>query len=194
MFLERLDCVAGESTHAPEQVRPPRRRPEHVRRIRELGASLNRIKNILRGMVSVEEDMANLADGLAAPRSLMCCQRIDRDVDVRAGGVLGAQPGLELRALNLLHRTNPLRYTARLVGLQKHRDPVVLVEGSSKERHRRGTVDRHGYDPVLDNTMWPRNVDCARDAQSTPEKSASILVRSAVPTLSSVPVQPRGDG
>jgi hypothetical protein len=27
------------------------------------------------------------------------------------------------------------------------------VEGSSKERHRCGTVDRHGYDPVFDNTM-----------------------------------------
>ena len=138
--------------------------------------------------------MSNLADGLAAPRALIWCQRIDRDVDVRSGRVLGAQPGLELRALNLLHRTNALRDAARLVGLQEHRDPVVLVEGSSKERHRRGTVDRHGYDPVFDKTTWPRNVDCASEAQSTPEKSASILVRSAVPTLSIVPVQPRGDG
>ena len=138
--------------------------------------------------------MSNLANGLPAPRSLMWCHGVDRNVNVRSGRVLGAQPGLKLRALNLLHRTNALRDTARLVGLQKHRDPVVVVKGSSKERQRRGTVDRHGYYPVFDNTTWPRNVDCASEAQSTPEKSASMLVRSAVPTLSRVPVQPRGDG
>ena len=34
MFLERLDRVAGEPAHAPEQVRPPRRGPQHVRRTR----------------------------------------------------------------------------------------------------------------------------------------------------------------
>src|SRR4029077_17273602 len=124
MFRERLDLIAGEPAHAPEQVRPPRRRPQHVRRPRELGASLDRIKNILRSVVSVEEDMSNLADGLPAPRSLMWCHGVDRNVNVRSGRVLGAQPRLNLRALNLLHRTNALRYTARLVGLQKHRDPV----------------------------------------------------------------------
>ena len=104
MFLEALDGVAGESAHAPEQVRPPRRRPQHVRRPRELGASLNRIKNILRGVVSVEEDMSNLADGLPTPRALIGCQGIDGDINIRASRILGAQPRLEPRALNLPHR------------------------------------------------------------------------------------------
>jgi len=40
----------------------------------------------------------------------------------------------------------------------------------------------------------PRNVDCANVVQSMPEKSASIVVASAVPTLKMLPVQPRGDG
>src|SRR6476661_1458004 len=100
MFLERLDGVAGEPAHAPEQVRPPRRRPQNVRRPRELGApSLNRIKNILGSVVSVEEDMSNFADCLPAPRSLMWRQGIDGNVNVRSSRVLGAQPRLESRGL-----------------------------------------------------------------------------------------------
>ena len=105
----------GEPADAPEQVRPARRRPQHVRRTRELGASLNRVKNLLRSVVSVEEDVSNLADGIPAPRSLMWCQGIDGNVNVRSSRVLGAQPRLELRALNLLHRANALCDAVRLV-------------------------------------------------------------------------------
>ena len=59
--------------------------------------------------------MSNLADGLPAPRSLMWCQGIDGNVNVRSGRVLGAQPRLEPRALNLLHRANALCDAARLI-------------------------------------------------------------------------------
>ena len=38
------------------------------------------------------------------------------------------------------------------------------------------------------------NVEFGSDEQSTPEKSASIVRVSALPTLSNVPVHPRGDG
>ena len=78
-------------------------------------ASLNRVKNLLSSAVSVEEDVSNLADGIPAPRALMWCQGIDRDVNVRSSRVLGAQPRLEPRALNLLHRANALCDTVRLI-------------------------------------------------------------------------------
>src|SRR5262245_7281210 len=96
--------------------------------------------------------MADVTDCLAAPRPLMRNHGIDGDVDIRPRRVLGAQPSLELRALNLLHRTNALRDTSRLVRLQEHRDPVVLVEDGPKECQRRGTVNAHGYVPVLVST------------------------------------------
>jgi hypothetical protein len=115
MFLERLNRVAGEPAHAPEQVRPTRRRPQHVRRTRELAAILNLIKNIVGSVVSVEENMSNLADGLPAPRSLMWCQGVDRNVNVRSSRVLGAQPRLKSRALNPLYWANALSDAVRLI-------------------------------------------------------------------------------
>jgi hypothetical protein len=47
--------------------------------------------------------------------------------------------------------------------------------------------------PVLLSVTRPVNVEFARDEQSTPEKSASMVRVSALPTLSNVPVHPRGD-
>ena len=44
------------------------------------------------------------------------------------------------------------------------------------------------------NVTRPVNVEFGSDKQSTPEKSASIVRVSALPTLSSVPVHPLGDG
>jgi hypothetical protein len=48
--------------------------------------------------------------------------------------------------------------------------------------------------PILVNVTRPVNVEFGSDEQSTPEKSASIVLVSALPTLSNVPVHPRGDG
>jgi len=69
----------------------------------------------LRSVVSVEEDMSNLADGLPTPRSLMWRQGIDGDVNVRSSRVLGAQPRLESRALNLPYWANALCDPLRLI-------------------------------------------------------------------------------
>src|SRR5436309_569417 len=115
MLLKCLHRAASEPPHAPEQMGAARRGLQDVGRIRELRARLNRIKNILRSVVSVQEEMSDRADRLPAPRSLMWCHCVDRHVNVGSGRVLGPQPGLELRALYLLYRTNALCDTTGLV-------------------------------------------------------------------------------
>jgi len=45
----------------------------------------------------------------------------------------------------------------------------------------------------LVNVTRPVNVEFGSDKQSTPEKSASIVRVSALPTLSNVPAHPLGD-
>jgi len=45
----------------------------------------------------------------------------------------------------------------------------------------------------LVNVTRPVNVEFGSDKQSTPEKSASIVWVSALPTLSNVPAHPLGD-
>src|SRR5262249_7380495 len=107
--------------------------------------------------------------------------------------VFGAQPRLEPRTLDLPHWSDALRDAAGSVGLQEHGNPVFSPECRPQEEQRHVAVDEHLYPPVFDSATWPRNVDCASEGQSTPEKSASMVVRSAVPTLSRVPAQPRGD-
>src|SRR5688572_27295828 len=47
--------------------------------------------------------------------------------------------------------------------------------------------------PALVRDTRPVNVELDNVAQSTPEKSASMVRDSALPTLSNVPTQPRGD-
>jgi hypothetical protein len=69
----------------------------------------------LGSVVSVEEDMSNFADGLPAPRSLMWRQGVDGNVNVRSSRVLGAQPRLESRGLNLPYWANPLCDPVRLI-------------------------------------------------------------------------------
>jgi hypothetical protein len=93
------------------------------------------------------------------------------------------------------HGQDPLRDFTHSIVLQEYRDPVVRLERCPQKTTRRSAIyGNHGTQlPVLVRDTRPVNVELDNVAQSTPEKSASMVRDSALPTLSNVPTQPRGD-
>ena len=105
------------------------------------------------------------------------------------------EPRLKPHAGGDRDRHHSLGGFARRERLHEHRDPVCRPEGRVQELDRRISIGggHRAQLPALVSETRPVKVELDNVAQSTPEKSASIVRSSAFPTLSRVPVHPRGD-
>src|SRR5262249_27555085 len=147
-------------------------------------------------VIRVEKHMANGGDGVSSSGTPIGRDRIHAKKDAPVRLVAPTEPCLEPGICDERAGADALRSCGRLVRLEEHSHPVLGLVGRFEEHEWRALVDRcHGaHVPDLVKTTRPRKVDCARVGQSTPEKSASIRVASAMPTLKRLPVHPRGEG
>lgn len=68
MLLQSFDTLRGESTDAPEDVKPIRRRFNRVRRRREVAPASNRLNELLSVVIGLKEYVADAGALIVAAR------------------------------------------------------------------------------------------------------------------------------
>ncbi len=195
LFLQRLDGVDREARRPPEDMEPVRRGLEDVGQRRHVFPRRDRRECLRPVAIDFEEHVAHGDHGIARAGTLVWGDSIQAQVDVPVQEVAPKKPRLEARVGDAHHGSDALCGLAGLVRFQEHGDPVMRLVRRAKKPEWGVTIDHDhsAHDPFV-RTTRPRNVERSKLGQSTPEKSASMRAASALPTLSRLPVQPRGDG
>ena len=92
-------------------------------------------------MVGVEEHVSNGSDGIACARATTGGDRVHADEDTVTPRVHCPEPLLKTVTLDPGQCSHALSDTARVVGLQKDRDPVIRLEGDPQEPDWCGRID-----------------------------------------------------